>query len=123
MIPAWTYRLTPLLLLVLLGGCVTPPPAPEPRAFVLAVSRDDALAAGVELLATRGYVIRHADSELGRAEAVSATWPGYRLRLEVEESPHGALIAFSGQRGNQPLAPHSLDPLLVELQDALGLAP
>lgn len=116
-------RLMIISLLALLGGCATAPMAPEPRAFVLPVERQAALAAGIELLAERGYVIRHADAELGRADAVSATWPGYRLRLDVEESPHGALISLSGQRGNQPLAPESLDPLLVELQSALGLAP
>ncbi|MBD3895531.1 hypothetical protein IEI94_06670 [Halomonas sp. ML-15] len=116
-------RLMIVSLLVWLGGCAAAPMAPEPRAFVLPVERQAALAAGIELLAERGYVIRHSDAELGRAEAVSAAWPGYRLRLEVEESPHGALISLSGQRGNQPLAPESLDPLLAELQAALGLAP
>ncbi|SDM38555.1 hypothetical protein SAMN05192555_112122 [Franzmannia pantelleriensis] len=116
-------RLMFVSLLVLLGACAAAPMAPEPRAFVLPVERQAALAAGIEVLAERGYVIRHADVELGRADAVSAVWPGYRLRLDVEESPHGALISFSGQRGNRPLAPESLDRLLVELQAALGLAP
>lgn len=116
-------RLLIIALLAVLGGCAAAPMAPEPRAFVLPVERQAALAAGIELLVERGYVIRHADAELGRVEAVSAAWPGYRLRLEVDESPHGALISFSGQRANQPLAPQSLDPLLVELQAALGLAP
>lgn len=119
----WVFRFWPWLLAGLLSACAMAPMAPEPRAFVLPVGREEALTAGVEMLAERGYVIRYADAELGRAEASLATWPGYRLRLEVEESPHGALISFSGQRGGQPLAPQSLDPLLVDLQARLGLAP
>lgn len=107
-----------------LAACATTPAPVEPRAMTLAAGQQQILEEGVAMLAERGYVIRHADTDLGRAEAVSATWPGYQITLQVDAGGEdSSRVAFSGQRGQQPLAPHSLDRLLVDLQARLGLAP
>lgn len=116
-------RLAIALLLVVLSGCATTSPAPEPRELTLAAAPEAALQEVVGLLMEEGYVIRHADADLGRVEAVLARWPGYRVRAEVTAAGQGARASLTAARGGRPLPPHLLDPLLAELQRRLGLAP
>ncbi|GGX99356.1 hypothetical protein GCM10007160_28750 [Litchfieldella qijiaojingensis] len=107
-----------------LSACATTPTPVEPRTMTLAADQAEVLETAVAMLVERGYVIRHADPDLGRVEAVSAAWPGYEVTLQVDAAEgDNSRISFSGRRGRQPLAPYSLDPLLVDLQARLGLAP
>ena len=86
-----------------------------------------ALAASISMLMERGYVIRHADAELGRLEAVIARWPGYRVRLEIEaaggvsgeESVGRSRLAMTAWRGGRPLPPSLVEPLLTDLNARL----
>ncbi|QOR40418.1 hypothetical protein HNO52_19230 [Billgrantia diversa] len=112
-----------VLLLVALSGCATTMQPPEPRELTLAAAPEATLQEIVGLLMEEGYVIRHADAELGRVEAVLARWPGYRVRAEVTPIGQGARASLTATRGGIPLPPHLLDPLLAELQRRLGLAP
>ncbi|MFQ3789471.1 hypothetical protein [Halomonas sp. A29] len=115
--------LATVLVLVLLSGCAATQPAPEPRELTLAAAPEATLREVVGLLMEEGYVIRHADAELGRVEAVLARWPGYRVRAAVSSEGQGARASLTATRGGVPLPPHLLDPLLAELQRRLGLAP
>ena len=113
------------LLMALMGGlvgCATNMPL-EPRELVYATPYDETFREAVDLMVEQGYVVRHADIALGRAEASLARWPGYRLQLQVSEEVGGSLVSVSALRGNQPLQPSLLDPWLVALQHKLGVAP
>ena len=112
-----------VLLLALLSGCATAQQTPEPRELTLAAAPETALQEIVGLLMEQGYVIRHADAELGRVEAVLARWPGYRVRAALTPEAQGVRASLTATRGYTPLPPHLLDPLLAELQRRLGLAP
>ncbi|MFY0991763.1 hypothetical protein [Halomonas sp. C05BenzN] len=119
-----TSRLFAVLATTLwLAGCATPTPAPEPRELGFAASPEATLEEAIAVLMDRGYVIRHADGELGRVEAVLARWPGYRVALQVSGQGDDSHVSVSASRGGRPMPPHTLDPLLVELQDRLGLLP
>ncbi|MCA1771095.1 MAG: hypothetical protein LC677_00075 [Halomonas sp.] len=109
-------------LLVMLNGCATTP-SPEPRELVYQAPAEDTFRAAVSLMIEQGYVVRHADVSLGRAEGVLARWPGYRLLLDVGEMGSESYVSVSAWRGSQPLPPDRLDPWLVALQSRLGLAP
>ncbi|WP_369335805.1 hypothetical protein [Halomonas sp. ND22Bw] len=118
--------LAALLALVLgagLGGCAATPSPAVPATRTFAVAPAAVLEASQAMLMERGYVIRHADVELGRLEAVIARWPGYRLHLEIEaadgmngEASDGqSRLAMTAWRGGQPLPPSLVEPLLTEL--------
>jgi len=107
---------------VMMAGCATQQPL-EPRELRYAASAEQTLRHAVELMIAQGYVIRHADLALGRADAALARWPEYRLQLQVSEEGGGSQVRISALRGNQPLPPYLLDPWLVELQHTLGEAP
>ncbi|SER85087.1 hypothetical protein SAMN04487958_103281 [Vreelandella subterranea] len=109
-------------LLVMLSGCATTA-SPEPRELVYQVPSEDTFRAAVSLMIEQGYVVRHADLSLGRAEGVLARWPGYRLVLEVNEVGRESHVSVSAWRGGQPLPPDRLDPWLVALQSRLEVAP
>jgi len=100
------------------GGAVTP----EPREAALAVPPDTGLREAIQLLVERGYVIRHADAELGRADAVLARWPGYRVRVEITAIDGGSRVALTATRGERPLSAELLDPLLADLEARLHAA-
>nr|WP_290949162.1 hypothetical protein [Halomonas sp.] len=108
--------------LLVLAGCATQQPA-ETRELRYAASTEQTFRQAVELMMAQGYVVRHADLALGRAEASLARWPEYRLQLQVSEEGSGSRVRVSALRGNQPLPPYLLDPWLVELQNKLGEAP
>lgn len=113
------------LVLGLLGGltgCATTQPL-EPRELVYSTSPEDTFREAVELMMEQGYVVRHADLSLGRAEASLARWPEYRLQLQVSEEGSSSRVRVSALRGGQPLPPYLLDPWLVALQHKLGVAP
>ncbi|MGO1394313.1 MAG: hypothetical protein ACTHZY_02295 [Halomonas sp.] len=113
------------LLLGLLGGlagCATTKPL-EPRELFYTTPSEETFREAVELMIEQGYVVRHADLSLGRAEASLARWPEYRLRLQVSEEGSGSHVSVAALSGNQPLPPYLLDPWLVALQSKLGVAP
>ncbi|PMR72119.1 hypothetical protein [Billgrantia endophytica] len=116
-------RFVILLTVLLLAGCVTAAPAPEPRELTLAATPEETLREAVALLMEEGYVVRHADAELGRVDAALARWPGYQVRLQVTPEGDAARASFTATRGGRPLQPHLLDPLLAALQSRLGLGP
>lgn len=111
-----------MLLVMLLAGCAATPPL-ESRELRYSASAEQTLRAAIELMMEQGYVVRHADLALGRAEASLARWPGYRLQLNVIEELGGSRVSVSALRGNRPLPPYVLDPWLVELQNTLGELP
>ncbi len=76
-----------------LAGCATTQPL-EPRELRYNAPMEQAFREAVALMMEQGYVIRHADLTLGRAEASLARWPGYRVQLQVSEAQGGE----SGQR-------------------------
>lgn len=110
------------LLVAWLAGCATPAP-PEPREIQLAATPEATLREAMELLMERGYVIRHADGDLGRLEAVLGRMPGYGVSLRVAGQGDGSRVSFIATRGGRPLPPTVLDPLLTDLQSRLGLLP
>jgi len=110
------WRLIAILVMAAFAGCASYPDPPEARDVVVAASPRQVLVEGLAVLIERGFVIRHADLDLGRLDAMLATWPGYRLRLDALANGEGATrLSVSGYRGRQPLAPESLDALLAEL--------
>ncbi|MBZ5485946.1 hypothetical protein HW452_00180 [Halomonas aquamarina] len=109
-------------LVLLVAGCATTSPS-APRELVYAAPVDTTFRSAVELMMEQGYVIRHADLALGRAEAALARWPEYRVQLQVSEAARGSQVSVTAWRGSQPLPPYLLDPWLVSLQARLGLAP
>ena len=109
-------------LLVMLSGCAATPP-PEPRELVYQTPAEETFRAAVSLMVEQGYVVRHADLSLGRAEGVLARWPGYRLLLDVSEMGNASQVRVSAWRAGQPMPPIRLDPWLVALQERLGLTP
>ncbi|MDZ7851915.1 MAG: hypothetical protein U5L98_04510 [Halomonas sp.] len=111
-----------ILLVAWLAGCATPAP-PEPRELHLAATPETTLREAMGLLMERGYVIRHADGDLGRLEAVLGRMPGYGVSLRVAGQGSGSRVSFTATRGGRPLPPNVLDPLLTELQSRLSLSP
>lgn len=111
-----------LMVMATLTGCATSSPL-ETRELQYAAPAEQTFREAVELMVEQGYVVRHADLALGRAEAALARWPEYRLQLQVSEANSGSRVNVSALRGNQPLPPYLLDPWLVELQVKLGEAP
>ncbi|SDL43082.1 hypothetical protein SAMN05661010_01693 [Modicisalibacter muralis] len=101
--------------LLLLAGCATSVPAPPERAVVVAGPVDEVLETGVEVLIERGFVIRLADAELGRVDAVRAARPGYVVRLEASAAASGTRLALSGRRGGSYIDPWRFDTLLAEI--------
>jgi outer membrane murein-binding lipoprotein Lpp len=111
-----------VLMMTMLAGCASTQPL-EPRELRYSASSEQTLRAAIELMIEQGYVVRHADLALGRADATLARWPEYRLQLQVSDVVGGSRISLSALRGNQPLPPYVLDPWLVELQHKLGELP
>jgi hypothetical protein len=109
-------------LLAGLAGCATTAPL-EPRELVYTTPTEETFRKAIDLMVEQGYVVRHADIALGRAEASLARWPGYQLQLQVSEEGSGSRVSVSALRGSQPLPPYLLDPWLVALQHKLGVAP
>ncbi|MBB3184958.1 hypothetical protein FHR95_002533 [Halomonas fontilapidosi] len=111
-----------ILLAVWLAGCATPTP-PEPREIHLAATPETTLREAMDLLMERGYVIRYADGDLGRLEAVLGRMPGYGVSLRVAGQQDGSRVSVVATRGGRPLAPRVLDPLLTDLQTRLEPLP
>ncbi|PCF95116.1 hypothetical protein [Vreelandella nigrificans] len=116
------YRAVLVSALVVLAGCASQQ-AVEPRELHYSSPTEQTFRQAVELMIEQGYVVRHADLALGRADAALARWPEYRLQLQVQEEGAGSRVRVSASRGNQPLPPYLLDPWLVKLQSKLGEAP
>ncbi len=111
-----------VLMMTMLAGCASTQRL-EPRELRYSASSEQTLRAAIELMIEQGYVVRHADLALGRADATLARWPEYRLQLQVSDVVGGSRVSLSALRGNQPLPPYVLDPWLVELQHKLGELP
>lgn len=117
-------RYLPLLLLTAwLAGCASNGITAEPREATLAAPPEASLREAIDLLVERGYVIRHADADLGRVDAVLARWPGYRIRVKVTAADDGSRVALTAIRDERPLPPELLDPLLTDLEERLRAAP
>lgn len=110
-------------LVLWLTGCVAAPSPAVPATRTLEVAPSVVLEASMTLLMERGYVIRHADAELGRVEAEIARWPGYRVRLEIEAAGAESRLAMTAWRGGRPLPPRLVEPLLTELNSRLLMRP
>ncbi|MDR5859216.1 hypothetical protein FZZ93_03445 [Halomonas eurihalina] len=110
------------VLTVTLGGCASmAPPAPaEPATGNVPGSVVEVLDESMALLMESGYVIRHADADLGRVEAILGRWPGYRVRLEVQPAERGSRVEMTALRGGYPLPPDLLEPWLMTLRSRLG---
>lgn len=108
-------RVAVLLLLATLVGCATTTAPPPERQIEVTATSDRALAAGLDVLVERGFVIQLADPELGRVDAVLASRPGYEVRYETRTTPGGTQISLSGRQGHRPIEPHRFDTLLVEI--------
>ncbi|MDR5868322.1 hypothetical protein [Halomonas koreensis] len=106
-----------------LAGCATAPPPAVPATRTLEAAPAAVLEEAMALLMARGYVIRHADVELGRLEAVIARWPGYRLRLRVAPAEAGSRLAITAHRGDRPLPPALAEPLIAALGRRLSARP
>lgn len=117
-------RVLPILLLAAwLAGCASPAPV-APRDLRLAAAPETTLRAAIQLLMERGYVIRHADDDLGRLDAVLARMPGYGVSLRLSPGDAGgSRVEAIATRGDRALPPGLLDPLLSDLQARLGLLP
>lgn len=121
-----------LLAILSLAGCAVTPQA-QPRSIAVQADADETLRATLVMLAERGFVIRHADGDLGQIDAVLATRSGYEIHAEVTsggEPPPGLVLrngstylTLSGRRGGQPLGAESLDPLFIDVQNRLGASP
>ena len=107
------------LLTVLLTACASTPSTLSERQIELQASSQRVLSTGLEVLVERGFVIRFADAELGRIDAVYASRPGYEVRLSTSTIPTGTRLALSGRQGGQAIEPYRFDPLLVEITSRL----
>lgn len=115
-------RLLPTLLLVLLlAGCAASPTREPPRELDFPFAPEATLRASAQALMAKGYVVRHADADLGRLEAVFSHWPGYRVQVEVSGDAEQSRVSLTASRGGRALPPQTLDRLLVEMQDQLGM--
>ncbi|MFG6176811.1 hypothetical protein ACGTN6_06190 [Halomonas sp. THAF12] len=110
-------------LVLWLAGCAVAPSPAVPATRTLDTAPVTVLEEAMALLMEQGYVIRHADPELGRLEAVIARWPGYRVRLDVEASDGESRLAMTAWRGGRPLPPRLVEPLLTELNSRLLMSP
>ncbi|GEK47648.1 hypothetical protein [Bisbaumannia pacifica] len=108
------------LALLLLSGCAAAPPSAEPRELRLDAPRPAVMTAALELFTDRGYVALGGDARLGRLEFVRGD---VRIRLDARRAGEGSRVDLRGWRHGRALAPHELDPLLVELEAELGLLP
>ena len=126
---AWLGLLVGMLSL---AGCAVAP-QPQPRSIAVEATAEATLKATLAMLAERGFVIRHADGDLGQIDAVLASRSGYEVHAQVTsggERPPGLVIQngdtflpLSGRRGGQPLDALELDPLFIDVQNRLGLLP
>jgi len=116
-----------LLAMAVLAGCATSAPPPPAREIVVAAPADEVLTTGLDVLVERGFVIRLADAELGRIDAVRAARSGYVVRLQVSpvETPgaSGTRLALSGRRGGSAIEPWRFDTLLAEIAARLEAHP
>ncbi len=114
-------RFALLLLATLLAGCATPGAPVPPRELTVAVPPQAALTTTAEALMDSGYVLRHADAELGRLEAVLSRWPGYRVQASVRAEGEGSRLALTATRGGRPLPPATLDRLSLDVQNRMAM--
>ncbi|MCG7601395.1 hypothetical protein MHM84_16615 [Halomonas sp. McH1-25] len=115
-------RLSIVLLSLALTACAaTPTPLPD-RQLRVEASPERALEVGLDALVERGFVIRLADVELGRIDAVRAARPGYVVHYKVREEATGTWIVLSGRRGTGAIEPSRFDPLLDDIAARLEAA-
>ncbi|MDW5378346.1 hypothetical protein R6258_15585 [Halomonas sp. HP20-15] len=108
-----------MLLAASVTGCATSRVAPSERLAVMDATPRQTLSSAIDELVARGFVIRLANAELGRVDAVLATRSGYVLTLEASEAASGTRLAIQGRQGGQPLDPARFDALLAAIQARL----
>lgn len=118
-------RLVPVTVLLLMlaasvTGCATSRVAPGERLAVMDATPLRTLASAIDELVARGFVIRLANAELGRVDAVLATRSGYVLTLVASPATAGTRLAIQGRQGGQPLDPVRFDALLAAIQARLA---
>lgn len=112
-----------ILLLVLAAtvtGCAMTRVAPSERLVVVDATPRQTLTSAINELVERGFVIRLANAELGRVDAVLASRSGYVLTLETREAAAGTRLSIHGRQGGQPLDPARFDPLVAAIQARLA---
>lgn len=108
-------RIVLMVALCMLAGCATTSAPPPERQIEVSAASDRALAVGLDVLVERGFVIRLADTDLGRINAVRASRPGYEVQYETRKTASGTQIVFSGRHGASPIEPYRFDVLLAEI--------
>lgn len=108
-----------LMAALVLAGCASVAATPETRSLVVQAEPRPALEAGVAVLVEHGFVIRMADAELGRVDAVLASRSGYVLTLETQPAADGTRLALSGRFSGRGIEPHRFDALLDEIRTRL----
>ncbi|WP_048306435.1 hypothetical protein [Halomonas sp. PR-M31] len=103
------------LMTVLLTGCASGQRTLPERQIALEATSEQVLNAGLDALVERGFVIRFANTELGRINAVFAARPGYEVRLTTSTIPAGTRLTLSGHQGGRAIDPQRFDSLLVEI--------
>ncbi|MBZ9559178.1 MULTISPECIES: hypothetical protein [unclassified Modicisalibacter] len=109
-----------LMTALLLAGCAGVASTPETRSLVVRAEPRPALEAGVAVLVEHGFVIRMADAELGRVDAVLAARSGYVLTLETQPAADGTRLTLSGRFSGRGIEPHRFATLLDEIRARLG---
>nr|WP_298411968.1 hypothetical protein [uncultured Halomonas sp.] len=107
------------LMTVLLTGCASGQRTLPERQVVLEATSEQVLNAGLDALVERGFVIRFANTELGRINAVFAARPGYEVRLTTSTIPAGTRLTLSGHQGGRAVEPQRFDALLAEITSRL----
>ncbi|WP_136066317.1 hypothetical protein [Modicisalibacter radicis] len=109
-----------LMLAAAVTGCATSRVAPSERLVVVDATPRQTLASAIDELVERGFVIRLADAELGRIDAVLATRSGYVVTLETSEAASGTRLSIHGRQAGQPLDPARFDSLIAAIQARLA---
>ncbi|WP_227367419.1 hypothetical protein [Halomonas sp. M20] len=108
-----------ILMTALLTGCASAQRTLPERQITLEATSEQVLNAGLDALVERGFVIRFANTALGRINAVFAGRPGYEVRLTTNAIPTGTRLTLSGHQGGRAMEPQRFDSLLAAITSRL----